>query len=407
MTNAMNSFLLQRAMWVALLLPFAVLLCFSVAFAAPTEQGLSCAAAPVSADPSPTVCISRVLVTFNGVSPDNQFVVSWRTQKNETGQVQLASGETFDDTRGASYQGKTHYVVVSNLDAKENYTFDIISGGKTYTNNNAHWTVRSGAAIQPATPYIVFGRVSNPDGTDADGALVYAQIRDGDNQGTQERSAWLSALIVVADGGNFFNVNLDEARTERGQKYAYNPDGDRIFIFAVGPRGTASKAFKISDLHPPAPPPSLTLSSSGTGSAATATATQLPSTDTPTLSPTSTFTPTSVSPTPTQTDTRIPPSPSPGALTETASPESPAAASTATLEPGEATRVAQEFPSTDIAAPAGEEVEPQRTRIFGGVPTVVPPQQNNNNWVLVAFAAVLIVGAALLGLAALFVTRKS
>lgn len=406
MPTVIHSLLVSRALGVALLLPFAALLCFSAALAAPPEQGLSCANAPISADPSSTVCISRVVAAFNGVSPDNQFIVSWRTQKNETGQVKLASGETFDDTRGASYQAKTHYVVVSNLDAKKNYIFDIVSGGSTYTNNNAHWTVRTGPAIQPATPYIVFGRVSNPDGSDADGALVYAQIRDADNQGTQGRSTWLSGLIVVADGGNFFNVNLDQARTERGQKYAYDPEGDRIFIFAVGPRGAASKAFKISDLHPPAPPPSLILGDSGAGSAATATATELAPTNTPTSTPTLTSTPTTVSPTPTQTHTSVPHSPTAESLTQTASSESPAVVSTATLEPAAATRVAREFPSTDIAAPAGDEVEPQRTRIFGGVPTVVPPQQSSNNGVLVAFAVVLIVGAALLGLAAFFVTRK-
>ncbi|MBI4674759.1 MAG: hypothetical protein HY741_24200 [Chloroflexi bacterium] len=403
----MNSFLVRRAALVALLLTFAALFFLSFALAAPNEQGLSCATAPVSADPTPTVCISRVVVIFNGISPDNQFTVSWRTLKNETGQVKLASGETFDDTRGASYQGKTHYIVVSNRDAKKNYSFDIVSGGKTYTNDNAHWTGHTGPAVQPTTPYIVFGRVSNPDGSDADGAIVYAQIRDGDNQGTQSRSAWLSGLIVVADGGNFFNLNLDEARTQsNGQKYTYNPDGDRVFVIAVGAQGTASKAFKISELHPPAPPPSLILSSSGAGSAATATATQLPPTNTPTASPTSSLTPTPVSPTPSQTHTPLAPSPTLETLTETASAEPPAVEPTSTLEPADATRIAQELPPTGIAEPAGEEVEPPRTRIFGGVPTVVPPQQNSNNWILVALAAVLIIGAALLGLAAFFVTRN-
>ena len=48
--------------------------------------------------------------------------------------------------------------------------------------------------------------------SDADHTIVYAQIRDGDDQGSQGRSSWLSGLIVVADGGNFFNIDLDNAR---------------------------------------------------------------------------------------------------------------------------------------------------------------------------------------------------
>jgi hypothetical protein len=403
----LNAFLIRRTALLALVLTLAALYFLSTTLAAPAEQGLVCATAPVSADPSPTVCLSNLVVVFDGVSPDNQFVISWRSVRNESGQVKLSSGETFDDVRGADYQGTTHYVVVSNIDAKTNYTLDVISGGKTFTNNNAHWNIRAGPAIPLGTPYVIFGRVSNPDGSDADGALVYAQIRNSDNQGTQGRSAWLSALVVVPDGGNFFNINLSAARTSNNvQHYAFSPDGDRVLIIASGPQGTVSKAFPISALHPPAPPPSLILGSSGTGVVATATATELPPTDTPTLSPTPTATETPFSPTPSETPSPLPPTETPELATETAQAEATQEQEQATREIETAETETVEPQTTNVALPAGDEVEAQPTRVFGGVPTVTPPEQSSSNLILVFFAFVLIVGAGLLGLAAFFLARN-
>lgn len=382
---------------------FALLL-LSTSFVVLAQQPNACINAPVSADPTATVCITNIIVPFNGESADNQFVVSWRTQNAERGRVRLTNGDMFEDVRGADFRGATHYVRINNLNAKTTYAFDILSGGETYTNNGAHWTVRLGAAVQPTTPYFVFGRVKNPDGSDADGALVYAQVRDVDNQGTNGRSAYLSALIVVADGGDFFNINLEDARTQNEyKKFSYTPENDRVFIAAVGAQGRASKQIKISELHPPKPPASLILSASGTGAVATATATLIPPTDTPTPSPTPTETETL---TPSPTRTRRPP-------TATASPAPsdtpnvpPTFENVPTLAPDQATRLASTPNLTSVAMPAGQEIEPPRTRVFGGVPTIQPPEPTNNNLIFIALAVVLIVGAALLGLAAFFVTRR-
>ncbi len=401
----MHSFKKVRVALILLSLVFAPLLSLAPnVLAAPNLQTTNCQTAPIAADPTASVCISRVLIPFNGVSPDNQFYVSWRSQTAVKGQVKLSSGTTYDDVRGANYQGITHYIAVSNLDAKKNYTFDILSGGETFTNNGAHWSVKMGPALQSANPYTILGRVKNPDGSDADGAIVFAQIRDGDDQGTSGRSAHLSALIVVADGGNFFTIDLDHARTQnQSQKYAFNPETDRVQIIAVGAQGTASKTFKINELHPPAPAPSLTLSGSGAGNVATATPTPVPPTITPTLTPSPTATQT-LTPTFTQTiapptRTRVPPTATPLIIPTIANP-------IPTLAPAEATRIAENPDATLIANPAGEEVEPQRTRVFGGVPTIIPPPAQNNNALLLILAVVLFVGALLLGATAFFVSRR-
>lgn len=379
-------------------------LVWSTAQAAPAQQATNCHTAPPGADPSASVCISRVLVPFNGVSPDNQFFVSWRTSTSVKGQVLLTGGGTFEDVRGSNFQGLTHYVAVTNLGAKKNYTFDIVSGGTTYSHNGMHWALKTGPAMQSTNPYIIFGRVKNPDGSDADGAIVFAQIRDGDNQGTGGRSAYLSAVIVLADGGNFFTIDLDEARTQNlAQKYIFDPEADNVQIIAVGSQGLATKLFKISELHPPAPAPSLLLSNNGTGAVATATPSVVPPSPTPTF--TVTWTPTT---TLTPTVTLIPSTPSETPIPETEAADVPTSESPIpTLEAAQETDIAET--ATPVAIPAGEgqEVEPGNTRVFGGVPTVVPPPAPpNNNALVITLAVVFIVGALLLGAAAFFVTRR-
>ncbi len=394
---------LGRAVLSCLLFMTAAFLALFPATASPPMQGNSCLNAPVSADPSPTVCISNVLVSSNGRSVENQFVVSWRTRGATTGSVQVAGIGTFNDVRGANFQGTTHYVVVKNLVAKGSYTFDVISDDETLTNGGAHWSVKLGAPLKTTTPYFVFGRVKNPDGSDADGALVYAQLRDRDDKGSPGRSALLSALIVVADGGDFFNIDLENARTQNNaQNYVFDPNADRVLIHAANAQGSANQVFDIADLHPPKPPPSLILNSNGTGNAATATPT-LPATETPTATATFTETATAV---PTATETLAP--------AETAEPSAtptpnipPTFADVPTIAPDQATRLASTPDTTRVAIPAADEVEPQRTRIFGGVPDLQPPPAPNDNTVLVlALAVVLFVGAVLLGLAAFFVTRR-
>jgi hypothetical protein len=370
------------------------------------QQATTCVNAPIAADPSPTVCISGITVPFNGNSPDNQFYVSWRSQKAEKGQVKLSDGEIFEDVRGATSATKTHYVLVNNLDAKSNVEFDILSGGSTFTNSGAHWSVHLGPALQPATPYTVFGRVQNPDGSDADGTVVLAQVRDGDNLGTQGRSAYLSGIIVLADGGNFFNINLADARTQNSnQKYDFDPAADRVQIIAMGAQGTVSKTFAISDLHPPKAPPSLILGGNGSGNVVTATPTLIPPTATPTLTPSPTASPTPAVPTatllppPTETVEFSPTEPLP---TETVF-ENPVP----TLAPAEATLIAENTESTPIVPPGGEVAVPERTRVSRGVPELVPPPAPANNTALfIGIAVVLFVGAMLLGLAAYFVSRR-
>ncbi|MCC7163248.1 MAG: hypothetical protein IT331_12205 [Anaerolineae bacterium] len=393
---------LRRAALVFALIVATALLVWSRTGAAPLAQDTSCLTAPVAADPTATVCVSQVIVQVNASSEKNQFVVSWRTREAESGRVRLVDGATFEDVRGADFVGKTHYVRVSNLKAKTDYLFDIISGNQTRTNGGKHFTAQLGAAQEETTPYFIIGHVYNPDGSPADGAIVLAQVRDGDDQGTPGRTGLLSALIVTRDGGDLFNINLGYARKQNNlQPYAFNPSGDRVFVTALGETGHVSDQFTISDLHPPKPPPSLMLSETGSGIVATATATLIPDTATPTTTPTPTETLTA-------TPTNTPPPP-----TRTAAPRpthTPNAPPTfelvPTREPAQATALALDDVPTLVANSAASAPDAQRTRVFGGVPTIQPPPSNNNAVLWIALAIVLFVGALLLGLAAFFVSRR-
>lgn len=389
---------------IILLVCFAVTQWFSpFALAAPALQGNSCTTTPPAPDPSPTVCISNLIVSVDDTSEQNQFYVSWRTQNAESGQVKLVGGETFNDVRGADYRGNTHYVQIKNLAPKQNVTFDIVSGATTFTNNNAHWSVTLGPALPPPSPTNILGRVKNPDGSDADGALVFAQIRNADGQATEGRSALLSTLVDVANGGDFFIINLANARTQNNaDAFKFNPTGDRVLIIAADAQGTARQQFDIHALQPPNPPPSIILDSNGTGSAVTATPTELPATATPTLTSTPTETATLE---PTVTRTRRPPTRAP---TVTPTPDVPPTfESVPTIAPDVATRLASTPNLTSVAMPAGQNEEPARTRVFSGVPVIQPPAPPpNNTALLVALAIVLFVGAILLGLAAYFVSKR-
>lgn len=398
---------LWRAALTILLVVAAAFLCLSAARASPALQFNACLNAPVSADPTATVCISNIIISFNGESDENHFVVSWRTPEAVQGQVNVLGVGSFDDVRGKDYRGKTHYVQVKKLKGRTDYEFDVISGAETYTNGGAHWSVHMGPAQQSGIPFYISGHIKNPDGSGADGALVFAQLRDGDDKGTDGRSSFLSALIVLADGGDFFNINLEAARSQNNAtKYIFDPNADRVFITAMGDEGTATKQFKISDLQLPKPPPSLILSRSGAGNAATATPTLIPDTATPTstVTPTETATPTALSPTPAHTAPPRTQTPAPPASETLNVP--PTFESLPSPTPAQETRLAENSNPTSVALPAGSEVEPQRTRLFSGVPDLSPAEPVNNTLLFIGLAMVLMVGAVLLGLAAFFATRR-
>jgi hypothetical protein len=162
---------------------------------------------------------------------DTLFTVSWLTAETAKGQVQLADGTTYGDARGSDFVGTTHYVTVTGLLANREYSFDVISGGGRYDQAGAHWTVKTGDTLAPRTPDLVFGRIRNPDGSNAANVIVFSII-DRVQQGVG--SAPLSTLVTARDGGSF-SVDLGETRawSDPTKHFAYAVSSDRYMNNAV------------------------------------------------------------------------------------------------------------------------------------------------------------------------------
>jgi hypothetical protein len=375
------------------------------------QQPNACATASTGADPSATVCISRDIIVFDGTSIDNRFYVSWVSAQTESGQVQIIGGATYSDTCAECYSGVTHYIRVDNLQPNTTYLFDIVSGGNTYTNNDAHWSINTGPAQASRNPDTIIGRVKNPNGSDAVGALVYVSIRNSDTAGTNGTSALLSQVITSDDGG-FFHIDLAQARSaDHASLFAYSASGDKLLIRAVGSSGTASTNVDSGRPRPGQPTLILTLGSNG-GTVATATPSVPPPTPTSTLpspTPTRTATVTATPVTATATLTNPPPSatarPRPTRTPFVEPPETAQPSPGITIAPAAETAAAEATVASTVPNP-----ETETTRVaFRGTPTPNANSSGGGFFVdnsLVVLAIIAFGGAALLGVAAFFMWRK-
>lgn len=171
---------------------------------------------------------------------DSSFVVSWLTGDAEMGQVQIVDGGCYNDVRGGDFIGKTHYVIVTGLQATSRYSFDIASGETRYDNTGAHWVINTGEPLPPRAPDVVFGQARDPNGSNVTDAIVLVTI-DRVQQGAP--SAVLSTLITEKDSG-IFSINLAETRTlwDPTRYFDYSINSDRymnnsVTLEAMAPQG--------------------------------------------------------------------------------------------------------------------------------------------------------------------------
>ncbi|MBI4789847.1 MAG: hypothetical protein HY782_22670 [Chloroflexi bacterium] len=190
----------------------------------------------------PAAASNPISIVLSNVR-DTSFVVSWLTGVNEVGKVQLTTGATFNDERGADYAGATHYVVVTGVPSKTTVQFDILSGDSKYTNEGAHYAVTTGTTLSPPPPDLIVGRVRNPDGSNATETILIFTI-----QHEQGSSAPLSMLLTPKDAG-FFHVNLGDARGAQDptRYFTYGTQTDVLTIQAVNARGTGTIRIPVGD----------------------------------------------------------------------------------------------------------------------------------------------------------------
>lgn len=182
---------------------------------------------------------------------DTFFVVSWLTAETTTGQVQLAGDTPYDDDRGANFRGATHYVTVARLGARHTYMFDVISGGKKYDHEGAHWTVTTGLALPSFPSDPIAGKIVDSAGSNVTEAIVFFAIDRQATIASDGVSGPLSTLVTAQDGGTF-HVNLREARAmgDPTRYYGYGTEGDSrttLMISAMGAGGSGMAAVDIGD----------------------------------------------------------------------------------------------------------------------------------------------------------------
>ncbi len=239
----------------------------------------------------------------------DSFTVTWLTDTPVAGQVRLTNGPTYGEApyasgRGASFVGRTHYVVISSLSANTTYQFDLLSGNVMDDNNGQHYSVTTGPALGSAgLNDIIKGTLLNPDGSISTDAVIYARIKDANGQEAPGMSQWLAAPQPNdLSYSGIWSLNLNAARTENLASYfAHSRLDDQVEIQAYGALGSWSGTVRLDTpregqnfqvtliQYPPTATP--------TGPTMTSTLTP---TRTATLTATFTLTPT-VTPTPTST----------------------------------------------------------------------------------------------------------
>ncbi len=190
---------------------------------------------------------------------DSSFTVSFLTDEATTGQVIYGQSENKlntnarddrDQLSGSVGEYRTHHVTVRGLEASTNYFFVLGTGSGSFDNNGqAFKTKTTQASGVPSAAKTIYGSVTNPAGSPAEGAIVYIKTN-----GVGEMSS-----IVKSSGS--WAIPLSNARKADGSGYAQVQDQDVLTVFAQGPANdlTSQVTVQVSDAQPV---PSITLGES-------------------------------------------------------------------------------------------------------------------------------------------------
>lgn len=208
-----------------------------------TQKGL------LGGKPDPELTPKSIKIT--NVS-DNQFTVSWITDKATTGFVRYGATTSVDSTlpddrdqrSGQTQAFKTHYVTISGLKATTKYYFKIGCGSEKnlYDNNSKPYEITTGSTLGAQPPSdLINGKVLTAVGGPAEGVIVYITLLDAAPLSTQ----------VKADGS--WLVALSSARTANLSDYlSYDSKTSLIDILVQSGEKTA-KATTNTDNDSPVP----------------------------------------------------------------------------------------------------------------------------------------------------------
>lgn len=166
----------------------------------------------------------------------DRFTVIWQTEKPEVGEVYLlkadgTSGHYFD-RRGIAYKGRTHYVTIRGLRPETEYMFFLKQGGRRYLAKTGPDLLFSGN-IQPA------GKISNPNGSPAVGAIVEVQVA-----GLGGMSAPLATLV---DAMGLWLIDLSNARDARDMGIYRFEGNEKLLLTVTGEKGSTTAIVPMMD----------------------------------------------------------------------------------------------------------------------------------------------------------------
>lgn len=159
---------------------------------------------------SPEITPKQVKVT--NIS-ENSFTVSWLTDSQTTGFIKYGSDKDLSfvakDDRDESTEesGKffTHHITIKELKPATSYFFKINSGGKTFDNNGQEYQATTAPKTEELLPKndVAYGNIIKPDGSPAEGVIVYFSLANATPQSTLSKPSgnWAIPLNVILSSG--------------------------------------------------------------------------------------------------------------------------------------------------------------------------------------------------------------
>jgi len=163
---------------------------------------------------------------------DQEFVVTWVTDKALTGFVQygessnpdLVVSDDRDQSSGSVGSYFTHFVTIKNLQSSTKYNFRIGSGKSLYDQQGELYQISTGPQLSDAPAAdVAYGQVNTTSGDAAAGALVYIHL-----------SGMIPQAALVKPTGSWV-IPLATSRTTDLTSFApYDKITDKLEIFVEG-----------------------------------------------------------------------------------------------------------------------------------------------------------------------------
>lgn len=183
----------------------------------------------------PTESPKNIKVTNRG---SNTYSLSWTTDTPMTGYVKysedpakinLPAGDVRDQISGTSQNYTNHYANITGLSPNKTYYFLIGSGSQTYNDNGKPYQVRTLTAASLPAEEVASGKITNPDASPVNGAIVFLDI-DG-----------AETLSTITKNDGTWRLNISNARSKDGKALSIDPKTTTISLFVqAGSSGTAT-----------------------------------------------------------------------------------------------------------------------------------------------------------------------